>query len=90
MSRLNPLAQAMLSAVSAGSSQRAKGWVTQRLRRCVMGVASSATEEWTEALRPISPSRLVDTDRLGDLVGHLTPEESWGIDEALKTVLDVH
>jgi hypothetical protein len=55
-----------------------------------MGVASSATEEWTEALRPISPSRLVDTDRLGDLVGHLTPEESWGIDEALKTVLDVH
>lgn len=32
----------------------------------------------------------VDTDRLGDLVGHLTPEESWGIDEALKTVLDVH
>lgn len=32
----------------------------------------------------------VDTDRLGELVGHLTPEEAWGVDEALKTVLDLH
>jgi mRNA interferase MazF len=32
----------------------------------------------------------VDTSRLGDLVGHLAPEEAWGIDEALKTVLDLH
>jgi mRNA interferase MazF len=29
----------------------------------------------------------VDTSRLGDLVGHATPEEMWGIDEALLTVL---
>lgn len=29
----------------------------------------------------------VDVDRLGDLVGHVGPEEMWGIDEALLTVL---
>jgi mRNA interferase MazF len=29
----------------------------------------------------------VDTGRLGDLVGRVTPEEQWGIDEALLTVL---
>lgn len=31
----------------------------------------------------------VDATRLGDLAGHLTPEEMWGVDEALATVLDV-
>lgn len=29
----------------------------------------------------------VDAQRLGDLTGHVTPEEMWGIDEALATVL---
>jgi mRNA interferase MazF len=29
----------------------------------------------------------VDAQRLGDLVGHLTREEMWGVDEALVTVL---
>lgn len=29
----------------------------------------------------------VDATRLGDLVGHASPEEMWGIDEALLTVL---
>jgi len=29
----------------------------------------------------------VDSQRLGDLIGHVTPEEMWGIDEALATVL---
>lgn len=29
----------------------------------------------------------VDARRLGDLVGHLAPEELWGVDEALLTVL---
>jgi mRNA interferase MazF len=29
----------------------------------------------------------VDVNRLGDLVGHVTPEQQWGIDEALITVL---
>jgi mRNA interferase MazF len=31
----------------------------------------------------------VDVRSLGDLVGHLTPEEAWGVDEALKLVLDL-
>ena len=29
----------------------------------------------------------VDTRRLGRLAGHLSPEEQWGVDEALMTVL---
>lgn len=29
----------------------------------------------------------VDATRLGKLVGHASPEEMWGIDEALLTVL---
>ena len=29
----------------------------------------------------------VDAQRLGDLMCHVTPEEMWGIDEALATVL---
>ena len=31
----------------------------------------------------------VDTGRLGDLTGHLTPKEQWGVDAALLTVLDL-
>ncbi len=29
----------------------------------------------------------IDAGRLGDLVGRVTPEQQWGIDEALTTVL---
>ena len=29
----------------------------------------------------------VDVSRLGELSGHLSPEELWGVDEALSTVL---
>jgi len=29
----------------------------------------------------------VDVQRLGDLAGHLSPEELWGVDAALMTVL---
>lgn len=29
----------------------------------------------------------VDVSRLGELVGHVSPEQQWGIDEALLTVL---
>jgi mRNA interferase MazF len=29
----------------------------------------------------------VDTGRLGELVGRVSPEQQWGIDEALMTVL---
>lgn len=31
----------------------------------------------------------VDVRRLGALAGHLTSEESWGVDDALLTVLDL-
>jgi mRNA interferase MazF len=31
----------------------------------------------------------VDMSRLGDLVGHLTPQEQWGVDLASATVLDL-
>jgi mRNA-degrading endonuclease toxin of MazEF toxin-antitoxin module len=30
---------------------------------------------------------VIDASRLGDLVGRVTPEQQWGIDEALLTVL---
>ena len=32
----------------------------------------------------------VDSHRLGALVGHLTAEEMWGVDDALLTVLGLH
>lgn len=32
----------------------------------------------------------VDVNRLGDLTGHLTPVEQWGVDAALLTVLGLH
>ena len=32
----------------------------------------------------------VDSRRLGELVGHLTPEEMWGVDDALVAVLGLH
>jgi mRNA interferase MazF len=31
----------------------------------------------------------VDTTRLGDLAGRLSPAEMWGVDLALETVLDL-
>jgi len=31
----------------------------------------------------------IDVTRLGDYHGHLSPEEQWGIDLALETVLDL-
>jgi mRNA-degrading endonuclease toxin of MazEF toxin-antitoxin module len=32
----------------------------------------------------------VDVNRLGDHVGLVSPEEMWGIDESLVTVLGLH
>lgn len=32
----------------------------------------------------------VDVQRLGELAGHLTREELWGVDDALVTVLGLH
>jgi len=31
----------------------------------------------------------VDASRLGKLVGHLAPDEGWGVDAALMTILDL-
>lgn len=42
-------------------------------------------EETTRVL--VEQVGAVDVRRLGDLVGHLTREELWGVDEALTTVL---
>ena len=42
-------------------------------------------DEWTRVL--VEQVGAVDVGRLGDLVGHLTREELWGVDEALTTVL---
>lgn len=42
-------------------------------------------EQMTKVL--IEQIGAVDTTRLGRFVGHVTPEEMWGIDEALMTVL---
>ncbi len=32
----------------------------------------------------------VDAGRLGELVGHLAPKEAWGVEDALRTLLDLH
>ena len=32
----------------------------------------------------------IDVSRLGSLAGHLTPEEQWGVDAALLTVLGLN
>jgi mRNA interferase MazF len=42
-------------------------------------------EETTKVL--VEQLGTVDAGRLGELVGHLSPQEIWGVDEALRTVL---
>jgi mRNA interferase MazF len=32
----------------------------------------------------------IDAQRLGKLMGHLSPQEMWGVDEALATVLGLY
>ena len=69
------------------------------LPRSVVIVAPTSRSARAASFRPEAeiagePSRVlveqigaVDGRRLGALVGHLTPEEMWGVDEALLTVL---
>ncbi len=71
------------------------------LPRSVVLVAPTSTSARAASFRPEikingTPARVlveqtgaVDATRLGDLVGHLDPEEQWGVDEALLTVLDL-
>lgn len=44
----------------------------------------SVNDETTRVL--VEQLGAVDTTRLGNLAGHLSPEELWGVDDALMTV----
>ena len=71
------------------------------LRRSVVLVAPTSTSARAASFRPtvdiagkstrvlVEQLGAVDVSRLGDVVGHLTPEEQWGVDVALATVLDL-
>ncbi len=54
-------------------------------------VLARSGQRSTYTVRPrkfsLSKVGAVDAGRLGDLIGRVTPEEQWGIDEALVTVL---
>jgi mRNA interferase MazF len=75
---------------------------TEFLPRSVVIVAPTSTSARAASFRPEAavagePTRVlvehigaVDSARMGDLVGHLTPEEMWGIDDALLTILGLH
>ena len=72
------------------------------LPRSVVIVAPTSRSARAASFRPEAdvagePTRVlveqigaVDSRRLGELIGHLTPEEMWGIDEALRTVLGLN
>lgn len=69
------------------------------LPRSVVLVAPTSTSARAASFRPeidlegqttrvlVEQLGAVDVSRLGDLCGHLSPEEQWGVDEALSTVL---
>lgn len=69
------------------------------LPRSVVIVAPTSTSARAASFRPeidldgqtsrvlVEQLGAVDASRLGELSGHLSPEELWGIDEALITVL---
>lgn len=69
------------------------------LPRSVVLVAPTSTSARPASFRPeidlegqatrvlVEQLGAVDASRLGDLRGHLSPEELWGVDEALATVL---
>ena len=71
------------------------------LPRSVVLVAPTSTSARSASFRPeidvdgqatrvlVEQVGAVDADRLGHLAGHLTPEEQWGVDSALLTVLDL-
>jgi mRNA interferase MazF len=69
------------------------------LPRSVVLVAPTSTGARAASFRPeidldgettrvlVEQLGAVDASRLGELCGHLSPEEQWGVDEALTTVL---
>lgn len=71
------------------------------LPRSVVQVAPTSTSARSASFRPVievdgtattvlvEQVGAVDVTRLGDLIGHVRPEEQWGIDTALKTIFDL-
>ena len=71
------------------------------LPRSVVLIAPTSTSARSASFRPtvdvaglstrvlVEHVGAVDVSRLGDVVGHLTQEEQWGVDIALATVLDL-
>ena len=69
------------------------------LPRSVVIVASTSRRARAASFRPeidiagertrvlVEQIGAIDAQRLGDLMGHVTQEEMWGIEEALATVL---
>jgi mRNA interferase MazF len=69
------------------------------LPRSVVLIAPTSTSARPASFRPevaiegtatkvlVEQLGAVDITRLGDLAGHLTPEEQWGVDAAILTVL---
>jgi mRNA interferase MazF len=69
------------------------------LPRSVVLVAPTSRSARSASFRPeidllgqstrvlVEQTGAVDAGRLGELVGRVTPEQQWGIDEALMTVL---
>ena len=75
---------------------------TEFLPRSVVIVAPTSRSARAASFRPeadiagestrvlVEQIGAVDSRRLGELIGHLTPEEVWGIDDALLTVLGLN
>jgi mRNA interferase MazF len=69
------------------------------LPRSVVLIAPTSTSARSASFRPeieiegaetkvlVEQMGAVDTNRLGDLAGHLNSEEQWGVDAAILTVL---
>lgn len=69
------------------------------LPRPVVLVAPTSISARAESFRPeidllgaitlvlLGQAGAIDASRLGDLVGRLTPEQQWGVDDAMLTVL---
>jgi mRNA interferase MazF len=72
------------------------------LPRSVVLLAPTSTSARNASFRPaididgtetkvlVEQMGAVDVGRLGDLAGHLTPEEQWSVDTAILTVLGLH
>jgi mRNA interferase MazF len=72
------------------------------LPRSVVLMAPTSTSARAASFRPeieiggtttkvlVEQMGAVDVNRLGDIAGHLSSEEQWGVDAAILTVLDLY